>query len=264
MSPSDTRTRLADVLEPVVRAAGYDLEEIEVGVAGRRTVVRVFIDRLGGFTLDDVAEVSRAISATLDDNDHLVPGAYVLEVSSPGVDRPLTAPRHWLRNVGRLVRIQLDNGDEVTGRVLSADDAAAVLDVDGAERTVAYADVRRAQVQIELRRPTNDADTEDLDDTEEAGDTDDTDDMGDHEDMADMDTDDTDDTDDTEDPEDTEDIELDEELEADDLNLEDLELEPDVDVPSVDEDFDVETDDETGPADADPASGSEATGAGER
>lgn len=152
MAPPDTRSRLTGLLEPVVRATGYDLEDLEVGVAGRRTVVRVFIDRDGGFTLDDVADVSRALSAALDDDD-VVPGAYVLEVSSPGVDRPLTEPRHWRRNVGRLVRVRLSD-DEVIGRILESTDAAARLDVAGVEQIVNFADVMRAQVQIEARRAT--------------------------------------------------------------------------------------------------------------
>jgi ribosome maturation factor RimP len=152
MPPSDTRTRLAEILEPVVQGAGYDLEDLEVASAGRRTVVRVYVARDGGFTLDDVADVSRTLSATLDQHDGLVPGSYVLEVSSPGVDRPLTHPRHWRRNLGRLVAVRLLDGGEVTGRITASDDASAVLTVDGEDRTIAYDQIRRAQVQIEPRR----------------------------------------------------------------------------------------------------------------
>lgn len=144
------RDRLVAALAPVVSEAGYDLEDLELAGVGRRTVVRVVVDRDGGFGLDDVADLSRDVSAVL--SDDMVAGSYVLEVSSPGVDRPLTLPRHWRRNVDRLVLVRFTDGDPVTGRVLSAGETAAVLDVDGREREVAYADVVSATVQVELRR----------------------------------------------------------------------------------------------------------------
>src|SRR3954465_12168250 len=96
--------RLVGWIEPVVGAAGYDLEELVVTPAGRRSIVRVVVDRDEGVTLDDIAECSRAVSAVLDENDgDLGRTPYVLEVTSPGVDRPLTDPRHWRRNTGRAV-----------------------------------------------------------------------------------------------------------------------------------------------------------------
>ena len=76
----------------------------------------------------------------------------MLEVTSPGVDRPLTLPRHWSRAVGRLVQVTPKSGDAIVGRVLSADESQAVLDIDGADTTVAYADVARAVVQVEFTR----------------------------------------------------------------------------------------------------------------
>jgi ribosome maturation factor RimP len=86
----------------------------------------------------------------------VLPGSYVLEVSSPGVDRPLTLPRHWRRNVDRLVLVQLTEGDAVTGRVVSASETAAVLDVDGETRDIPYAEITSAKVQVELRRRPSD------------------------------------------------------------------------------------------------------------
>jgi ribosome maturation factor RimP len=77
---------------------------------------------------------------------------YTLEVTSRGVDRPLTLPRHWRRNEDRLVKATLADGTSLTGRILSSDDAAVTLDVDGARREVAYADVAKALVQIEFNR----------------------------------------------------------------------------------------------------------------
>ncbi|MFK3980289.1 ribosome maturation factor RimP [Micromonospora sp. NPDC050397] len=114
------RARLRAVIEPVVTAVGYDLEDVSVARAGRRHVVRIIVDGDGGINLDAVAEVSRAISAALDlaeeTGGDLVAGEYQLEVSSPGVDRPLTLPRHWRRNVGRLVKVTVTGtGQTVTG-----------------------------------------------------------------------------------------------------------------------------------------------------
>src|SRR3954465_3991900 len=102
-----SRQRVRDVLEPVVAGAGYDLEDVHVTAAGRRSVVRVVVDRDGGLDLDAVAEVSRVVSGVLDETDGTGEAPYTLEVTSPGVDRPLTEPRHWRRAAGRLVRVAL-------------------------------------------------------------------------------------------------------------------------------------------------------------
>ena len=149
------RARLVQLLTPVVEQTGHDLEDVSVSPAGKRRVVRVVVDKDGGITLDDVAAVARVVSDVLDtaevDEPALLGGAYVLEVSSPGVDRPLTEPRHWRRNTGRLVKAVLAD-ETVTGRVLGSDDLEAVLDVDGTERTVLLAEVTRATVQVEFNR----------------------------------------------------------------------------------------------------------------
>ena len=152
--------RLREHLGPELTAVGYDLEDLTVAAAGKRSVVRVVVDKDGGVTLDDVADVSRTISDVLDRVDESEPGllgaSYVLEVSSPGVDRPLTEPRHWRRNVRRLVTATLREGAPVTGRVLSADEEAVTLDVDGTPRVLAYADVVRGSVQVEFGRKDDD------------------------------------------------------------------------------------------------------------
>ena len=135
------------MIEPVVAAAGYDLEDVGVSRAGRRHLVRVLVDADGGVNLDDVAVVSREISAALDSAEEtdgeVLAGGYQLEVGSPGVDRPLTLPRHWRRNVGRLVAV---NGR--TGRVDAADDEGIVLD----DREIPYSELGPGKVQIEFKR----------------------------------------------------------------------------------------------------------------
>lgn len=145
--------RLVEVLAPVVAAAGYDLEDVVVTPAGKRRQVRVAVDKDGGVTLDECADLSRAVSAALDDADDLLGSApYTLEVSSPGVSRPLTLPRHWRRSRGRLVKVTFVDGATTLGRVTAATDDDADLDVDGEQRTVSYAAVRKAVVQVELNR----------------------------------------------------------------------------------------------------------------
>ena len=147
------RDRLASLVEPAVAAAGYDLEEVAVSPAGRRRVVRVVVDADGGVSLDDVAEVSRAVSAVLDEHDDLLGSApYVLEVTSPGVDRPLSEPRHWRRAVGRLVRVPVD-GRTVEARVTGADAAGVELDTGARRSRHGYAELGPGRVQVEFARP---------------------------------------------------------------------------------------------------------------
>lgn len=158
------KARLRDVIEPLARAAGYDLEDLSVVRMGRRHVVRVTVDRDGGVGLDAVAELSRDISHGLDDAEsaagEFIAGEYQLEVSSPGTDRPLTEPRHWRRNVGRLVTVRL-GGHPVTGRVIAADDTGATLAVDGVVTTHPYEDLGRGRIEIEFNR-LDDVDDDDL------------------------------------------------------------------------------------------------------
>lgn len=145
-------TSLENFLRPIVEQFGCDLEAADIAPAGRRRLLRVLVDRDGGVSLDDVAEVTRAISKALDADDIMGEGAYTLEVSSPGVDRPLTLPRHWRRNTGRLVAVTLTAGGKITGRIKSVSEEAAELDVDGKRQHVAYADIAKAKVQIEFNR----------------------------------------------------------------------------------------------------------------
>ncbi len=150
-----TKKRLVELVGPLATAAGYDLEDLAVVRMGRRYVVRITVDRDGGVPLDDVAVLARAISGALDDAEaaggEVVPGEYQLEVSSPGVDRPLTLPRHWRRNVGRLVKVKAA-GHTVIGRLVEADDERVRLDVDGDVRELAYSELGSGRVEIEFHR----------------------------------------------------------------------------------------------------------------
>ena len=152
MSTSATRDRLAAELTGPMDALGLDLEAVDLTSAGKRRVLRVAIDKDGGVTMDDIADATREVSRVLDDTNAMGEQAYTLEVSSPGVDRPLTLPRHWRRNTRRLVKVTLAEGEPVTGRITASDEDGADLDVEGTERRVAYADVVKAKIQIEFKK----------------------------------------------------------------------------------------------------------------
>src|SRR5438067_13448055 len=142
--------RLREVVEPAVQTAGFDLEDLSVTPVGKRRLVRVVVDSDNGVSLDNVAEVSRIMSEVLDTADVMGDGPYVLEVTSPGVERPLTDPRHWRRATGRLVRAGLRGGGSVVGRVLQADDSGVTLATDNGERELPYAELGNGTVQVEF------------------------------------------------------------------------------------------------------------------
>jgi len=149
---SDVSSAVTGPLEEL----GLDLEAVELTPAGRRRVLRIAVDKDGGVSLDDVAAATRAINDVIDSSAVMGEQPYTLEVTSRGVDRPLTEPRHWRRNQDRLVKVTFADGSAVTGRVLESDDARVRLDVDGTPREVAYAEVGKALVQIEFNRKDRD------------------------------------------------------------------------------------------------------------
>jgi ribosome maturation factor RimP len=147
---------LGAALEPVVRdavdAAGFELEQLEVQRAGRRSLVKVVVDADSGIGLDEVADVSRTVAGVLDEHDHVLGGPYTLEVTSPGTDRPLTKPRHWRRNRLRLVKVR--TGEETfTGRVGDADESGVQMLVGGELRQVPFEAVSHAVVEVEFKQP---------------------------------------------------------------------------------------------------------------
>lgn len=162
--------QVAKVAATVVHALGMDLESVKVTTAGRRRLLRVVVDSDRGVSLDDAALASRELSAKLDASDVMGDMPYTLEVSSPGVDRPLTQPRHWQRAIGRLVRVPLAAASAgpakspagksghgkpggVEGRVMAADAAQVTLDVGGEHRRFDYAALGPGAVQVEFDHP---------------------------------------------------------------------------------------------------------------
>ncbi len=149
-----TRDRIEAELVDPLRVMDLDVEAVEITPAGKRRVLRVAVDKDGGVTLDDVADATREVSRVLDESDVMGEMPYTLEVTSRGVDRPLTLPRHWRRNQDRLVKATLADGSSLTGRVLASSEESVTLDVSGQHQEVAYADVAKAFVQIEFNRKT--------------------------------------------------------------------------------------------------------------
>lgn len=154
------QAQLRELVEAVVSAAGYDLEDLTVVAAGRRRMLKVVIDSDDGVDLDEAAQVSRDLSELLDALDAADPmgaAAYTLEVTSPGIGRPLTLPRHFRRAQGRLLAITTtaDNA-AVIGRVLAAQDDGVdlLVGVSGLEpRRLSYAEIAKARVEVEFSAP---------------------------------------------------------------------------------------------------------------
>ncbi|MGW0827518.1 ribosome maturation factor RimP [Streptomyces sp. NPDC002845] len=150
--------RLRQLLEPLVRSQGLDLEEIAVDSVGRKRVLRVVVDSDAGADLDAVADVSRELSAKLDETDAMGAGEYTLEVGTPGAERELKEHRHYVRAVGRLVKFQLHDDGELVARILTVDDTGLDLEVPGVKgrkattRRLAFDDIAKARVQVEFNR----------------------------------------------------------------------------------------------------------------
>lgn len=165
---------VAEQIRPALGAAltplGLRMEDLSVVPAGRRRLVRVWVDRavddagpdstepVEPLSLDEVADATRAVSDALDDDDAMGEQPYTLEVTSPGIDRPLTAPRHFRRNLGRLVTFTREEGEPVTGRIVRAGEHEVTVEVPAARREPArtvqlpYAGLARAVVQVEFSR----------------------------------------------------------------------------------------------------------------
>jgi ribosome maturation factor RimP len=150
--------RLRELLEPLVSSQGLDLEEISVDSVGRKRVLSVVVDSDSGADLDQIADVSRALSVKLDETDAMGEGEYTLEVGTPGAERPLKEHRHYLRAIDRLAKFQLVEGGEVVARILEVDDEGVDVEVPGVKgrkatsRRLAFADIDKARVQVEFNR----------------------------------------------------------------------------------------------------------------
>ncbi len=166
--------RLRELLAPLVSARELDLEEVEVTTAGKRRVLRIVVDSDAGVELDECADVSRAVSEKLDETDAMGGAPYVLEVTSPGADRPLTEHRHYVRATGRLMKAQLTEGGELVARIVAVDDEGLDLEVPGVKgrkptsRRLAFGEIAKARVEVEFNRKSDDKAAVATDETDES------------------------------------------------------------------------------------------------
>jgi len=147
---------ITDLISPAVTEAGFFLEEVLIASPGSHRIVTCVVDGPTPLNLDQVTVASRVISELLDTAEFMGDTPFTLEVTSPGVDRPLTQPRHWTKNLTRLIKVTLSDGASITGRLTEFDEVNAKLveNIKGRikEHTVAFADIKRAVVEIEFNR----------------------------------------------------------------------------------------------------------------
>ena len=150
------KDQISELVTPAVSDLGFYLEDVHVATPGSHRIVTCIVDGDASLNLDQVTSVSRVISELLDEAAFMGETPFTLEVTSPGVDRPLTQPRHFAKNVDRLLKIIKLDGSEVTGRILSNTDHDVTLTVaikkETIEQTVSLSEIKRAVVEIEFNR----------------------------------------------------------------------------------------------------------------
>ena len=144
---------LTELLTPAVTQAGFVLEEVTVTPVGKRRLVAVVVDcEDRNPSLDEVTVVSKEVSAILDSYTQMGEMPFTLEVTTPGIDRPLTLGRHWKKNIGRLVKITPKTGEKYIGRIASVNDYAVTIEIKGKESEISFAEISRAQIEVEFNR----------------------------------------------------------------------------------------------------------------
>jgi ribosome maturation factor RimP len=150
------KDQISELLTPAVLEAGFYLEDIHIATPGSHRIVTCIVDGDSSLNLDQVTSVSRVISELLDVAPFMGETPFTLEVTSPGVDRPLTLPRHFAKNHDRLLKVIRNDGTEVTGRIASHTDESVTLTVttkkESHEEVVTLVDIKRALVEVEFSR----------------------------------------------------------------------------------------------------------------
>ena len=154
------KDQISELITPALHQAGYFLEDVNIVSPGQHRIVTVIVDGESGLNLDQVTVASKLVSELLDEAPFMGETPFTLEVTSPGIDRPLTLPRHFAKNVDRLLKVTKNDGVVVTGRIRSNTEIAVTLEVaekkEVKEVTVALADIKRATVEIEFNRKDGD------------------------------------------------------------------------------------------------------------
>ena len=142
------KEQVAAVITPAIEALGFYVEDISITAAGRRSMLTVIVDGDTHLSLDQVTVATKAISEIVENLPTLGNNPFTLEVTSPGLDRPLTKPRHWRKNKDRLIKIVLNDGKEISGRIKDSTEADVIVD----EQNVKFADIKRATLEIEFKQ----------------------------------------------------------------------------------------------------------------
>jgi ribosome maturation factor RimP len=142
------KEEISAVITPALHSLGFYLEDLNITSAGKRSLLTVIVDADRHLSLDEVTVATKAISELVENIPALGSTAFTLEVTSPGIDRPLTKPRHWRKNINHLVKVILLDGSQITGRIKQAGESAATID----EIDINYLDIKRANLEIEFKQ----------------------------------------------------------------------------------------------------------------
>ena len=154
------KDQIFEYITPALHKAGYFLEDVNLVSPGQHRIVTVIVDGESALNLDQVTVASKLVSELLDEATFMGETPFTLEVTSPGIDRPLTLPRHFAKNIDRLLKVTKTDGVVVTGRILSNTDSDVTLSVaekkDVKEVVISLGEIKRAQVEIEFNRKEGD------------------------------------------------------------------------------------------------------------
>ena len=142
------KEQVAAAITPIIESLGFYVEDIAITSAGKRSMLTVIVDGDTHLSLDQVTVATKAISEIVENLPTLGNNPFTLEVTSPGLDRPLTKPRHWQKNKDRLIKIILNDGKEITGRIKDSTQLAVTVD----EQVINFADMKRATLEIEFKQ----------------------------------------------------------------------------------------------------------------
>ena len=142
------KEQVAAAITPAIESLGFYLEDINITSAGKRSMLTVIVDGDSHLSLDQVTIATKAISEIVENLPTLGNNPFTLEVTSPGLDRPLTKPRHWRKNQDRLIKIVLNDGKEIKGRIKDSTETSVTVD----EQIINFADIKRATLEIEFKK----------------------------------------------------------------------------------------------------------------
>jgi ribosome maturation factor RimP len=138
---------ISAAITPALEALGFYLEDVTIISAGRRSMLTVIVDGDTHLSLDQVTSATKAIGEIVESVQSLGETPFTLEVTSPGLDRPLTKVRHWQKNINRLVKVVLLDGSEIKGRIKDVNEVSAIVD----EKNINYSDIKRATLEVEFK-----------------------------------------------------------------------------------------------------------------